>query len=51
MTVGLIFTKVGNFIEDRLLNCNCTKLANFEDVWTWSGGRFYISHTRTVVRQ
>jgi len=35
MTVGQIFTKIGNFIENRqifmLLNCNCTKLANFED--------------------
>jgi len=36
MTVGQIFTKIGNFIENRqifmLLNCNCAKLANFEDV-------------------
>ena len=35
MTAGLIFTKIGNFIENRqtfmLLNCNCVKLANFED--------------------
>jgi len=35
MMVGLIFTKIGNFIENRqifmLLNCNCAKLANFED--------------------
>ena len=35
MTVGLIFTKIGNFIETRqifmLLNCNCAKLANFDD--------------------
>jgi len=35
MTVGQIFTKIGNFIENRqifmLLNCNCAKLANFED--------------------
>ena len=34
MTVGQIFTKIGNFIENRqifmLLNCNCAKLANFE---------------------
>jgi len=33
MTVGKIFTKIGNFVENRqifmLLNCNCTKLANF----------------------
>jgi len=35
MMVGLMVTKIGNFIENRqilmLLNCNCTKLANFED--------------------
>jgi len=35
MTVGQIFTKIGNFIEKRqifmLSNCNCSKLANFED--------------------
>jgi len=35
MTVGQILTKIGNFIENRqvlmVLNCNCTKLANFED--------------------
>jgi len=28
MTVGQIFTKIGKFM---LLNCNCEKLANFED--------------------
>jgi len=35
MTVGQIFTKIGNFIENRQilmpLNCYCAKLANFED--------------------
>jgi len=35
MTVGQIFIKIGNVIENRhifiLLNCNCAKLANFED--------------------
>jgi len=35
MTVGQIFTKIGNFVENRqtfiVLNCNCTKLAKFED--------------------
>jgi len=35
MTVGQIFIKIGIFIENRqtlmLLNCNCAKLANFED--------------------
>ena len=34
MMVGQIFTKVGNFIENRQiftqLNCNCAKLPNFE---------------------
>jgi len=38
MTVGQIFTKIGNIIENRqifmLLNCNCAKLANFEDFKT-----------------
>ena len=32
MTVGQIFTKIGNFIENKhafmLLNCNCAMLAN-----------------------
>ena len=35
MTVGQIFTKIGNFIENKHtfmpLNCNCAKLANSED--------------------
>jgi len=35
MMVGHIFTQIGIFIENRqifmLLNCNCAKLANFED--------------------
>jgi len=35
MTVGQIFTKTGVFIENRqifmLLNCNCAKVANFEN--------------------
>ena len=38
MTVGQIFTKIGIFIENiqifMLLNCNCAKLANFEDFKT-----------------
>jgi len=47
MTVGQIFTKIGNFIENRqifmLLNCNCARLANFEDFYTclW-GGAFFV---------
>ena len=45
MTVRQIFTKIGN-IENRqifmLLNCNCTKLANFEDFKTYLGGRFFV---------
>ena len=35
MTVGQIFTNIGNFIDNSqvfmLLNCNCAKFANFED--------------------
>jgi len=35
MKVGQIFTKIGNFTENRqtfmVLHCNCAKLANFED--------------------
>jgi len=35
MSVGPIFTKIGNFIENKqifmLLNCNNAKLAKFED--------------------
>jgi len=46
MTVGQIFTKFGNFIENRQifmqLNCNCTKLHNFEDFYTCLGGRFFV---------
>jgi len=38
MTVLQIFTKIGNFIENRqlfmVLNCYCAKLANFEDFKT-----------------
>jgi len=41
MTVGQIFTEIGTFIENRqifmLLNCNCAKLANFEDFKTCLG--------------
>ena len=46
MTVGQIFTKSGNFIENRqifmLLNCNCAKLANFEDFKTCLGGLYFV---------
>ena len=46
MTVGQIFTKIGSFIRNRqmfmLLNCNCAKLANFEDFKTCLGGRFFM---------
>ena len=46
MTVGQIFTKIGNFIGNRqifmLLNCKCAKLANFEDFKTCLGGRFFM---------
>jgi len=44
MTVGQIFTKIGTFIENgrifMLLNCNCAKLANFEDFKTCLGAFF-----------
>jgi len=46
MTVGQIFTKIGNFIENRqtfmLLDCNCANLANFEDLKSCLGGRFFV---------
>jgi len=53
MTIGLIFTKIGSFIQNRqtftfmLLNCNCVKLANFEDFQTCLGGRFLWTQCRT----
>ena len=35
MTIGQIFSKIGNFIENRQiftqLNCNCANVPNFED--------------------
>ena len=44
MTVGLMLTKIGNFIENRrifmLLNCNYAKLANFQDFRHAQGGAF-----------
>jgi len=49
MTVGQIFIKIGNFIENRqifiLLNCNCAKLANFKDFKTCLGSRFFRGHS------
>jgi len=49
MTVGQIFTKICNFIENRqifmLLNCNCTKLSNFEDFKTSLGEPFFRGHS------
>jgi len=46
MTVGQIFTKIGNFIENRqifmLLNCNCATLASFEDFLNMLRGRFFV---------
>jgi len=50
VTVGQIFTKIGSFIENRQifmpLNCNCTKLASFEDFSTCSGGRFLWTYCK-----
>ena len=46
MKVWLIFTKIDSFIENRqifmLLNCNCTKLANFENFKACLGGPFFV---------
>jgi len=51
MTVGQIFTKIGIFIENRhifmLLNCNCAKVANFEDFQTCLGA-FFRGHSVVV---
>jgi len=47
MTVKLISTKIGNFIENRqifvLLNCNCAKLGNFEHFTTCSWGAVFVA--------
>jgi len=47
MTVEQIFTKIGNFLENRqifmLLNCNCAKLSNFED-FKDAQGAFFRGH-------
>ena len=47
MIVGLIFTEIGNFIANRqifiVLNCNCTKLANFEDYLNMLRGPFLLT--------
>ena len=52
MTVGQIFTKIGNFIENRqifmLLNYNCAKLANFEDFKTCLGAFFSWTQCRPI---
>jgi len=51
MTAVPIFTKIGTFIENRqifmLLNCNCAKLANFEN-FEHAWGRFIMD---TVYRR
>jgi len=45
MKVGHIFTKIGNFIDNRqifmLLNRNCAKLANSGD-FKHPGGHFFV---------
>jgi len=44
MTVGQIFTKIVSFINRQifvLLNCNCAKLANFEDFLNMLRGPFF----------
>jgi len=61
MMVGQIFTKIGNFIENRqifmLLNCNCAKLANFEDfktclgaIFSWTQCRMHCLDYHTALR-
>ena len=49
MTVGQMFTKIGNFIENRQvfmpLNCNCAKLANFEKFLNMYRGTFFRGHS------
>jgi len=55
MTVGQIFTKIGTFIENRqifmLLNCNCAKLANFENFKACLGGRFFVDTVYNVFQE
>ena len=51
MMVKLIFTKISNFRQIfMLLNCNCTKLANFEHFKTCSGGLFFVDSVIRVVK-
>jgi len=49
MTVKQIFTKIDSFIENRQtfmqLNCNCAKLANFEDFKTCLGVPIFRGHS------
>ena len=54
MTVGQIFTKIGNFSNKNrqifmLLNCNCAKFANFEDFKTCLGVVFRIQCIWTAI--
>jgi len=52
MAVEQIFTKIGNFIENRqMLNCTCAKLANFEDFKTCLGGVFSCMDTVYVSKE
>ena len=54
MTVGQIFTKIGSFIENRqmlmLLNCNCPKLANFEDFKHAEGGHVFVESVYVLLQ-
>jgi len=51
MMVCQVFTKIGNFIENRqifiLLNCNCSKLAKFEDFSTCLGA--VVTWTKCII--
>jgi len=55
MTVGRIFTKIGTFTENRqtfmLLNCNCSKLANFEIFKACMGGRVFVDTVYSKCKQ
>jgi len=49
MTVRQIFTKIGNFVENRqifmLLNCNCANFANVEDFLNMLRGAVFSGHS------
>jgi len=52
MAIGQIFTKIGNFIDNReifmLLNGSCAKLANLEDFTHAWGGVFSWTQCKLI---